>query len=108
MVAVLPVFVNGTLTLLFEQPVTLDISIESVKGAEMRIRSPRLVPLRTLARVSRGECLWLGEVIECRPDGTAVIEIAHALKDVENLARIADRFLGKAERYADSLCPTKR
>jgi hypothetical protein len=73
--------------------VAVSIAWQDDNLLEMK-NAPALV-LGSPVKVVKADCLWLGEVIECHPDGLATIQIVHLLKNVAELQRLADRFTGR-------------
>jgi hypothetical protein len=87
-------------TLLGEKPVSFDSAIVTLAPRELSVRSIAPLTLRAAIKVESANQLWMGQVIEVRREGQAwlaAVRIEHALRDIADLMRLADRFVGKSE-----------
>jgi hypothetical protein len=92
----LPSQVSAVLFILSDPPSRgLPVSISPMDKGRLKIAGAPLLPLGCAVKVIESDRLWLGEVIECHPDGVAIIEVSHSLKNLTELTRLADRFTGK-------------
>ncbi len=67
----------------------------------MCLISRTAIPLNAALKVSYEDRVWMGEVIACRPENKqwlVDLHLEHALCDVPELLRLAERFLGKRHR----------
>lgn len=78
--------VDAELTLLGETRVSARVSVDSVEGVFLRLSGAPFLPLRAPVKVTDENCIWLGEVVECRAAGTVVVKVAHALMCVTALS----------------------
>lgn len=100
-------------TILGEKPKRFESSVVRLEKRMLSVRARVRLPLLTLLKIETGEQLWMGEVIECRPDGEgwiASIELRHALRDLTGLARLAERFTGspRVEQGEPEAAPVRR
>jgi hypothetical protein len=83
------------LTCLGETPFSASVAIVSLESNRLTLDSaPHLVP-GALVKVRHEDSLWLGKVFESSSSGTAVIQVVHSLKHLQELSRLADRFRGR-------------
>jgi hypothetical protein len=88
---------NALLTTLGENPVTWDVTIAEIETRRVTLANAPELPLGSPVKLRYLDCLWLGEVIECHPGSAAAIEVVHSLNNIEELAHLAELFLGKRE-----------
>lgn len=89
------------LTIFGAKPVSFESAVVALEPRKISVRSARPLALRTPLKVETPDQLWMGEVVEVYRDGQswlAVVQVAHALRDIPDLTRLANRFLGKADR----------
>lgn len=96
MVRDLPHSVNAVLSILGDsRGRNLPVEISTPDDKCLKIRNAAVLPLGVPIKIVSEDCLWLGEVIEYQPDGTAVVEVQHSLNNIRELARLADIFTGR-------------
>jgi hypothetical protein len=86
-----------------EKPVTFASAIVTLEPRELSVRSAKPLALRTPVKIESADRLWMGEVIAVRQEGQAwlaSVRIEHALHDLADLMRLANRFVGKSEPVA--------
>jgi hypothetical protein len=95
--------VSAELSILGDPPSRgVPVSITAAGDSFLRIANAPPLPLNTPVKVLDDDCLWLGRVIECRPDGTAMVQILHSLNNLTELTRLAELFTGRVtNRVAD-------
>jgi hypothetical protein len=93
----LPPQVSAVLFILSEPPSRgLPVSISDMDEDRLKIAGAPVLPLGCAVKILETDRLWLGEIIECHPDGVAMIQVSHSLKNLTELTRLADRFTGRA------------
>jgi hypothetical protein len=91
----LPSQITAALFLLGEtHSAVAPVSITRLNDSQLEIMDAPQLALGCPVKVLQEDCLWLGEVIACRPDGSATIRIVHLLRNISELRRLADRFTG--------------
>ncbi len=97
--------VAALLTLLGEsgEEATYSVGVVEVTPEQMRLSGTPVLPLGSPVKIFQDPQLWLGEVIECSPESTLVVKLIHSLADVQELTRLAERFLGKARAPTPTL-----
>jgi hypothetical protein len=91
----LPPALKAELTSFGESPVASPVTLTALTGKLLTLDGAPLLATGSAVKVREGDRLWLGEVIECRPNGFAVVEIVHYLKNVQDLSTLAERFYGR-------------
>ena len=97
----LPVTGPVHITILGDKPERLVGEVETCTGSGMKLRTPRPLPVGGALKIEWQNTLMLGEVRQClEQEGqfSAGIEIAHALFNTEEIARLARRLLAEDER----------
>jgi hypothetical protein len=93
----LPSQVSAVLFILSDPPSRgLSVSILPTDEGRLKIAGAPVLPLGCAVKVLESDRLWLGETIECHPDGVAIIQILHSLNNLAELTRLADQFTGRA------------
>jgi hypothetical protein len=87
---------NAELSILGDSPSPrVPVSIVSSDDSRLKITKAPPLQLGAPVKVHYDDFLWLGEVVECHPDGAAVIQVLHCLNNLAELSRLADRFTGR-------------
>jgi hypothetical protein len=89
--------VTASLTVLDENQVAVDVILSRITDAELQVDCTLTLALGAPVKVVQDRHLWLGIVISCQPGRGAAIRIEHALRDIDGLSLLADRFLGKRQ-----------
>jgi hypothetical protein len=71
------------------------VSISPLDEGRLKVTGATAVPLGSAVKIIEGDRLWLGEAIECHPEGVAIIQVSHSLNNLSELTRLADRFTGR-------------
>jgi hypothetical protein len=88
--------VSAVLFILSDPPSRgLAVSISSLDEGRLKIAGAVALPLGSAVKIIEGDHLWLGEVIECHPEGVAVIQVSHSLDNITELTRLAGQFTGR-------------
>ena len=72
-----------------------ETTAESGGGGRLLFLSPNQIVAGAPVKLETVDHLWLGHVVECRPQGTGwrtVVRIAHSLKNLPELLKLAARF----------------
>lgn len=75
--------------------VTAQTTAESGGGGRLLFLSPNQIVAGAPVKLETVDHLWLGHVVECRPQGTewrTVVRIAHSLTNLPELLKLAARF----------------
>ena len=86
------------------EPVSISsfpVSISSFDDTSLTITNAPALPLRAPVKVTEGDRLWLGEVVEYHPNGVAVIHVLHLLNNLTELSRLSARFTGHVPAKAE-------
>lgn len=95
--------IDATLYVLGETPTHgVAVAIAWLDDNRLEIKNAPALILGSPVKVIEGDCLWLGEVIECHAGGLATIQIIHLLKNISELERLADRFTGRTSARASA------
>ena len=87
--------VTAELTVLGETPASAQVGLVSVDDGSLALSGVSGIALGAMVKVRQTDRLWLGEAVDLRADGTAVIRVIHSLDNLRELSGLADRFLGK-------------
>jgi len=74
---------------------TAETTAESGGGGRLLFLSPNQIVAGAPVKLETVDHLWLGHVVECRPQGTewrTVVQIAHSLTNLPELLKLAARF----------------
>ena len=74
---------------------TAETTAESAGGGRLLFLSPNQIVAGAPVKLETVDHLWLGHVVECRPQGTGwrtVVRIAHSLTNLPELLKLAARF----------------
>jgi hypothetical protein len=88
--------VSAVLFILSDPPSRgVPVSISPLDEDRLKVSGAPALPLSSAVKVIEGDRLWLGEVIECHPDGVAIVQVSHSLNNLTELTRLSDRFTGR-------------
>ncbi len=87
--------ITAELTVLGETPAIAQVGLVSVDDGCLTLSNVPRLATGAIVKVRQDDRLWLGEAIDLRADGTAVIRVVHSLDHLRELSDLADRFLGK-------------
>ena len=92
-----PFHFETTLEMTAEAPTetTAETTAESGGGGRLLFLSPNQIVAGAPVKLETVDHLWLGHVVECRPQGTGwrtVVRIAHSLTNLPELLKLAARF----------------
>lgn len=76
-------------------------SIQSIEGTRMQVRVAQPVAPDAALRVESHDSLWLGTAEACvgvRDDFLLTLRLSHCLRNLPELARLAERFRGRSAR----------
>jgi hypothetical protein len=78
------------------------ISVSLLENDRLKITGAPSLSLGSPVKVLETDRLWLGEIVECHPDGAAIVHISHSLTNLAELTRLAERFTGHvSDKVAD-------
>jgi hypothetical protein len=100
--------VSAELSILGDSPSRgVPVSITTAGDSFLKIANAPPLPLGATVKVLDDDCLWLGRVIECRPNGTATVQVLHSLNNLTELTRLAELFTGRVTNRVTDGPPAK-
>lgn len=86
----------------------LPCCIQSIEGTRMQVRVGQLVAPDAALRIDAHDSLWLGVAEACRGvpnDYILTLRLSHCLRNLPELARLAERFRGRSSRSEPAAGP---
>jgi len=82
-------------TVLGRKPFHFETVVGEWEGGPLVFQSPNQIVMLAPVKLQTEHQLWLGEVVECRPDGNGwrtTMRVLHALNHLPELLKLAARF----------------
>ncbi len=82
-------------TVLGQKPFHFETVVSEWDGGPLVFQSPNQIVMLAPVKLQTGQRLWLGEVVECRPEGDGwrtTLRVRHALNHLPELLKLAARF----------------
>jgi hypothetical protein len=88
-----PSAVTAELTVLAETPSRFDVTVASLDADRMLLSGAPFLTPGCPVKVCQQDRLWLGEVVKSESAGRVAIRVVHSLNHLQELSRLAERFL---------------